>query len=308
MMDCPLVSVVITTRNRKRDVLVALESCLGQSYQPLEVRVYDDASGDGTEAAVRACFPDVRYHRSEKNVGLVQLRDHSLHEAQGRYVFSLDDDAYYSDPDTVAKTVAVFRDDPKVAAVAIPFVEPNKPPPRAQSIQPFQPLRSYIGCAHALDRQAALMAGGYRGFFFRQGEERDLCIRLLELDRSIVYGTGEPVVHLYSPTRSYAAMSYYGIRNQLLCDYLNVPQPYTLPLMFYHSLRLFRHKLRPDTFVTNLGYLICGWCACVRYARLRRPVSRATFRRMRKLPFQEALPATREYAPVRLPFKVTREV
>ena len=61
-----LASICIVTRNRKADLLRALGSCLAQSYRPLEVLVFDDASTDGTEQDVLARFPQVRYFRSDQ--------------------------------------------------------------------------------------------------------------------------------------------------------------------------------------------------------------------------------------------------
>lgn len=168
--DMPLVSVVITTRNRKAALLRAIESCCAQTYRPLEVLVYDDASTDGTGEAVRTRFPEVRYHRTEHNVGLVALRNRGLHEAQGVYLFSIDDDAYYSDRGTIDTIVQVFEANGRIGAVAMAFVEPlNTRPESCRTYSPGQCMRSFVGCSHGLRREAALEGGGYREFFFPTG-------------------------------------------------------------------------------------------------------------------------------------------
>ena len=71
----PTVSIVLFTRNRKEELLTALESCFAQNHRPLEVLVFDDASTDGTEEAVRTSFPEVRFFREESNRGIAALRN-----------------------------------------------------------------------------------------------------------------------------------------------------------------------------------------------------------------------------------------
>lgn len=281
----PLVSVVIATRNRKDHLVRALRSCLAQDYPAVEVMVYDDASSDDTPAAVRTEFPGVRYVRTEDNAGYIVLRNRGLREAEGKYVFTLDDDAYYTDPRTVSATVELLEAADRVAAVAIPFVEPRNPGGAGRrACRAEQPLRGFVGCAHALRREVAIRIGGYREIFFHQGEERDLCLRLYDQGFETIYGTGGPVVHTYSPVRDQPRLSYYGVRNTLLFDYLNVPHPYLLPALARHAVQLFFYKLRPATVITRLRYVVSGLLACVKYAGHRRPVARSTYRRFRSLP------------------------
>lgn len=286
-------SVVITTRNRKAELLRAVESCFAQDHPDVEVLVYDDASTDGTSEALVAAWRGVRLARSEENVGYIKLRNRGFHEARGKYVFSLDDDACFSDRSTIRQTVEFMDNRAKVAAVAIPYVEPRNAH-RAMKTAPLPgtPLRGYIGCAHAVRRDVALELGGYREFFFHQGEERDLCIRLLDRGYEIVYGVGEPIVHLCSPVRDQGRLNYYGVRNTLLFDWLNVPQPYVLPALARHAFALFCYKLRPGNAVHRMGYVVGGLGACLRYWRHRRPVTRSTYRKYLSLPAHGPIPAS----------------
>ena len=57
-------TVVITTKNRKNDLMVAVKSALNQTAAP-EVLVVDDGSTDGTADLIRSEFPTVRVDRHE---------------------------------------------------------------------------------------------------------------------------------------------------------------------------------------------------------------------------------------------------
>lgn len=281
----PLVSAVITTRNRSADLRVAIESCLGQDYAPFEVLVLDDASSDDTHDVVRECYPDVRYLREEQNVGLVALRNRGFREARGKYVFTLDDDAYYSDPTSFEKTIAVFQAEPGVGAVALPLVEPYLP----HSLQfpryvPGQRLGGFRGGVNAIRRDVFENLNGYRDFYFRQEEEREFAMRLLNAGFDIVYGGGDPVVHLASPRRDQYRQDFYEVRNTLLTDMFNVPHPFFLPRYCIDLLQLFCLRFRLRNLPQKVNFTCRALAATLRYRHLRKPILVSSYRRFRSLP------------------------
>ena len=66
----PSVTVAIITRNRKKLLEECLLSLLGGIRIPDEIRVYDNASEDGTEEMLKEKFPLVKVVRNEENFGL----------------------------------------------------------------------------------------------------------------------------------------------------------------------------------------------------------------------------------------------
>ena len=289
----PTATLVIVTRNRRDHVLRALRSCRAQTHTALEVLLFDDASTDGTTEAVRSEFPSVRVFRQETQRGYIVLRNRSFREAQGEYVFSLDDDAYFTDPETVARTVALFESCPRAAAIALPYVEPSRTDASRllTHIPGDRRLSNYVGCAHAVRKLVIDALGGYREFLVHQGEERDLCIRLLDRGYDIIYGETGPIVHLYSPNRDPQRVSFYGVRNTLLFNWLNVPQPYVFPRLAIDSLQLLLYKPGWKATFQRFVYLLAGWGACVQHVFRRRPVSRQTYRLFRSLPRHGPVPA-----------------
>lgn len=281
-------SIVIATRNRREETLAAVASSFGQSGVPLEVLVYDDASDDGTAEAVQHAFPAVRIFANPERTGYIVSRNRGFCDARGAYVFSLDDDATFSRADIVARIVAQFERDPSIGAIAIPFVEPLKPQTRSSSSVPVsslpeQELRNYIGCAHAVRRDVALRLGGYREFFVHQVEERDFCLRLWAGNHRVVYGASGHIVHSVSPKRDSGRIMYYGFRNQILTEILNAPLPdllLRLPVVACNAIRFqFAWRLMP----LKLKAIGAGLLEGVRRRRVRQPVSRAVYRRLRKL-------------------------
>jgi glycosyltransferase involved in cell wall biosynthesis len=116
----PRVSIVIPTFNRLAMLEEAVRSALAQRHPDLEVLVSDNASDDGTEAAMQAhrLDPRFRYHRNATNLGMVgNWRKAVLELARGDWFLILSDDDLLLDADYVAKAMALVDRHPQVALV-----------------------------------------------------------------------------------------------------------------------------------------------------------------------------------------------
>lgn len=104
-----LVSIIIPTHNRSEYVKRAIQSCLDQTYEDIEVIVVDDASTDNTEGVVTS-FSDERvtYVRNDENLGAPKTRNRGLDLARGEYINFLDDDDELL-PEKVREQVALFQ-------------------------------------------------------------------------------------------------------------------------------------------------------------------------------------------------------
>ena len=282
----PVFSVVITSRNRADDLLVAIESALAQQDTSLEVLVYDDASDDGSPDRLMKSFPEIRLFRNKERKGYLFGRNSGYRDSCGSYVVSIDDDAYFSDPHTLARLAQLFDEQPEAGAIALPFTEPLKDRGSGwmEHVPVGTPLRSYVGCAHAVRRELFLPLGGYRELLVHQGEERDFCIRLLESGRTLIYADTPVIVHNVSPNRSRSRMTYYGYRNTLLFFALNVPFPYAFPRMLISCVQLLTYRIRLAEVPRRLWALAAGFGASLRHLGSRQPVSRETYRQYRALP------------------------
>lgn len=88
----PLVSVVITTRNRNDDVIECLQSVFQSDYPNFEVIVVDNDSGDETVRMVTEKFPRVKLVKNKVNRGIVGGRNDGQKIARGKYILFLDSD------------------------------------------------------------------------------------------------------------------------------------------------------------------------------------------------------------------------
>jgi GT2 family glycosyltransferase len=285
-----LATIVITTRNRCDDVLRAVASSFAQDLADLEVIVVDDHSDDGTAERVCAAFPRTRMIVSRERAGYIVARNRAFREARGRYVFSLDDDAYFTAPDIVARVVSQLEADRAIGAVAIPFIEPMAHRSRSSLAHSSlskagDELRSYVGCAHALRRDVALALGGYREFFVHQGEERDLCLRMRAAGWRVVAGDCGLIVHMVSPKREAGRISHYGIRNQILFETLNAPLA-RLPLRLVSTVAgAVRYRFSWPTLPAKLRAIGAGIAWSARRISERKPVPDAVYCANRSLPY-----------------------
>ncbi|MBR9990938.1 MAG: glycosyltransferase family 2 protein [Gemmatimonadetes bacterium] len=93
MTAAPVLSIIIVSWNVRDLVLACLDSIHADSGRPpLEIIVVDNASEDGTAAAVVARYPAVRVLANMDNVGFPRANNQALRHARGRHVLFLNPD------------------------------------------------------------------------------------------------------------------------------------------------------------------------------------------------------------------------
>lgn len=109
----PLVSVIIVCHNDWPHLDLAVHSALGQSRQPVEVIVVDNASTDGTPGYLQEKFGDrIRYVRQE-NKGAAGGRNTGFQLARGKYIQLLDGDDFLA-PNKLEVQVEYLEKHPEV--------------------------------------------------------------------------------------------------------------------------------------------------------------------------------------------------
>lgn len=217
-------TVVFTAHNRRDMVLDAIRLALGQTV-PVHVIVADDASSDGTQAAVAKAFPGVTYLRSEVSRGPCYARNKGTAMALTDIVFPLDDDSMLVSPRTLEQALQAF-DDPQLGIVAIPFRnvlqgdylfhDPAKAPRNGQFFD-------FIACAHGIRRCASDAVGGWYEPYFYMCEETDIAVRFFEQGWRSAIVNADPIHHMQPPARRAYRPDFYGRRNDVLFTWVRLP-------------------------------------------------------------------------------------
>ena len=229
----PQLGIVIVTRNRVATLLGTLARLTALPEAPAIV-VVDNASTDGTTAAVRAQFPAVAVLALTRNHGGV-ARNYGVRFLEQPYVAFADDDSWWA-PGSLARAVALFdrhlrlgllmsrvlvgpeeRLDPACAAMA------DSPLPRPPDI-PGVPLLGFVACGAIVRRAAFLEVGGFHPRFGTGGEEAWVAMNLAAHGWHLAYVEAIVSHHHPSPRRPNMRERYIeGISDRLWEAWLRRP-------------------------------------------------------------------------------------
>jgi len=94
-MDCqPLVSILIASYNHEKFIGEAIDSCLNQTYSPIEVVVVDDGSTDKSREII-ASYGKKIIPIYKENEGGISTRNVGFPVCKGEYICLLDSDDYF---------------------------------------------------------------------------------------------------------------------------------------------------------------------------------------------------------------------
>ena len=111
----PLISVVISTYKREKELIRAIDSVLAQSYKNIEIIVVDDNGKNNefqikTEKIMRnySQHRNIKYIPNEKNLGGALARNVGIENCNGEYIAFLDDDDQYYE-NKLKKQIQLFN-------------------------------------------------------------------------------------------------------------------------------------------------------------------------------------------------------
>lgn len=294
----PEASIVITTRNRRDELPAAINSALRQRGSH-ELLVMDDGSTDGTADMVRQRYPAVRLETSERAVGLIRQRNLAARLARGRVVISIDDDAEFTTEHVVEQTLREF-DHARVGSVAIPVCHVGPGADEMQRAPDGDGIwcqQQFVGTAHAVRRDLFLAVGGYRAHYFRQGEERDLTVRLLAAGYVVRLGRSDRIDHFESPRRDFRAVDVYGRRNDILFPWHNAPLVALPGSTLKMTAAGLIHAHRTKRWANMLRGLAQGYYCVLKYSGYREPVPARVWRLYHRMRTPVRLPEIEDELP-----------
>lgn len=99
MKNHPLVTIIIPCYNHERFVADCLKSLIGQTYDNIEMLIYDDCSTDQSVSIIRDFLPElekrmvrVEFHVNESNLGVTKTVNKGIKSAKGEYIKTLASD------------------------------------------------------------------------------------------------------------------------------------------------------------------------------------------------------------------------
>jgi len=213
----PRISCVISTWNKRDAVLANVEALRAGTRVPDEIVVVDNASGDGTAAALRERFPDVvLVEQPHDRAGACETFNIGFRTATGELVAIMDDDVVAT-PDWLATLERHLLCEPEsTAMVSSRVVEPGMPEAymRREIGRGAYYASTFRGCGTLARRRVLEATGGYDERFFIYGNERDLSARVLDRGWRVLQ-VSDAVIHHATPFGMKAGRRslYYHVRN-----------------------------------------------------------------------------------------------
>jgi len=118
----PLVSILMTTYNRREYVVQCIQTILKQSYTNIEFIIVDDNSTDDTRDAIYEVLKNskcrIKFIKTEGKRGPGLNKRLGWNYIQGQYVIFLDDDDYFVSRNFIPQSVKVLLTHPSLSVVA----------------------------------------------------------------------------------------------------------------------------------------------------------------------------------------------
>ncbi|WP_432799793.1 glycosyltransferase family 2 protein [Poriferisphaera sp. WC338] len=240
------ITVLIVTHNRREYVSAAIESALNQTPKH-EIIVWDNASTDDTTDHIKKHYPSVTLHESSDNISVLTARNRLVEMSTTPYVYFLDDDAYFDDPDTLQNTLAYFAH-PRIGIVGLPMIEHNQFIQGSDELMATSKLESLrfrnfcLESACLARRDIWLYLGGYRESLGFYTEASDLSIRMIQLGFVIAFAAVTPLIHNPPPKpktgfASHATRAHTHTANNILFTYRYVPL-LRIPIVYLGQLKV----------------------------------------------------------------------
>jgi len=292
-MSRPLFSIITLNWNRKEDVLRTLKTITAQTYPKKEILVVDNGSRDGSVAAIREAFPDVRVLDLGKNLGVAGYNE-GMKIVSGEYLMLIDNDMELLQNDSLESIAAYFDANPKLGAAGMQVrdhtgvaLSPNNPKYWEEQGDEARgyPCSTFDGGGVAIRKSVLDQVGLYLPQFFVYHSEVDLSTRIWDAGYEIRYFPRVAVWHRESPvSRNPALHTFYATRNYLWYVWIYYPAALAIHESLHFLQRSFLQTLRARRPIASWakGVLTAAW----RWPRLgvtRKPARKATIQWMQQL-------------------------
>ncbi len=182
-----VISAVIVSYNTRELTLECLRT-LTEELAGIEAEIFviDNASSDGTPAAVRQALPMVQVLENARNVGFGAANNLAFERAAGRYLFLLNSDAFPR-AGAISTLVSYLDEHPRAGVVGPRLVNPDGSlqPSCFRFTTPLQAWLENLWISKLLPSGSHL--GDYQGWDYAGERAVDFCIGACLLVRREVY-------------------------------------------------------------------------------------------------------------------------
>lgn len=245
--------------------------------------IFDDHSDVPCPFDVSALCPGAELKRFDISRGYITRRNEIAAAMDAKYYLSLDDDSF---PflGSLEAAVAYAESLPDNFCLAFPYHIPDGGGDPALSGDAPVQVRSFIGCAHMLDRQRFLDLGGYREELIHQGEELEIAVRAFQKGLACRRFPGLIVVHMATSVgRSFYRMDFYGSRNTLLWNDWYLP-PVQRAVKQGRAVAMRLYAFAASRRLGHVRGSLAGLQDIQRYKRYRHSMTADQYRRWQSLP------------------------
>jgi GT2 family glycosyltransferase len=238
----PSVAVILVNYNGLEDTVECLASLRAITYPNFSVIVIDNGSSVNPIPMLSAEFPEVRFVRSEKNLGFTGGNNLGLAnalEGDPKYVLFLNNDTV-SSPNLLSSLVEFMEGNPDVGIAGpltfyydapeivyfwggnldrntgrITFIGRGKPLPESSGDVVY--CNFIEGAAIFIRADLIRTTGGFNDDYFLTSEESELCIKVADMGYRLAVLTSCPIFHKVSSSMGEGSelMSYFVYRNRL---------------------------------------------------------------------------------------------
>ena len=202
-----MLSIVFITCNRKKEMLIAMKSCVDHTQRVFEFVVVDNASTDGSQEEIKHFCSDRKvkliYEYLDQNMGVSFARNRGYNLAMGDILFFMDDDAIIiSDSMSLDNVYDYFIQHPDVYAITgtcidaryggkIQFIQAKG----SKSAHDRQHILRYVGFSHFIRKGFSEKHFIYPSNLFYGSEELYMGLSVLRYGGKVVQLSEHVVEH-----------------------------------------------------------------------------------------------------------------
>jgi len=210
-------SFVIVNYNRKDELLITIsksKDLIKENPSEYEIVIVDNASTDGSAAAIKTQHPNIVLIENKLNMG-VPAWNAGFEKAKGKYFIVLDDDSHIDFG--LEKALSYLDQNQKVGVLALNIA--------GGAFQTgywinFSENAGFIGCGAIIRKELYDKIGGYADWIFVYTNEYEYGIRCLEAGYKIVYFSDCHVIHRTSSiNRTKKRLITFSVRNEMAIVY-----------------------------------------------------------------------------------------